>query len=82
VATQLIPEGSSLLAAADAWDVMTISRPYSIPKSPHAALAECIELTGIQFTATAVAALRALHGAGELGIDRPERSLDAPMGTA
>jgi diguanylate cyclase (GGDEF)-like protein len=82
VATHLIPEGSSLLAAADAWDVMTISRPYSIPKSPHAALAECIELTGIQFTATAVAALRALHGAGELGIDRPERSLDAPMGTA
>jgi putative nucleotidyltransferase with HDIG domain len=77
LAAHVIPEGSSLLAAADAWDVMTVSRPYSIPKSPHAALTECIELTGIQFTATAVAALKALHDIGGLGIERAEQSLDA-----
>ena len=28
-----IPEGAALLALADAWDVMTISRPYSRPKT-------------------------------------------------
>ena len=77
LAAHLIPEGSSLLAAADAWDVMTVSRPYSIPKSPHAALAECIELKGIQFTSAAVTALKALHDIGGLGIERAEQRLDA-----
>jgi diguanylate cyclase (GGDEF)-like protein len=61
-----IPEGSALLALADAWDVLTVSRPYSLPKSPAEALRECIELTGVQFAPTAVAALRALHDAGDL----------------
>ncbi|MHB8693088.1 MAG: diguanylate cyclase [Solirubrobacteraceae bacterium] len=77
LAAHLVPEGGSLLAAADAWDVMTVSRPYSIPKSPQAALAECIELTGIQFAATAVAALQALHDIGGLGIERAGQSLQA-----
>src|SRR5205085_872768 len=52
-----IPEGAALLAIADAWDVMTISRPYSSPKEVHEALEECRDLVGEQFTATAVAAL-------------------------
>jgi diguanylate cyclase (GGDEF)-like protein len=61
-----IPEGAALLAAADSWDVMTISRPYSHPKRADEALSECIELVGHQFTEAAVTALVALHTEGEL----------------
>jgi diguanylate cyclase (GGDEF)-like protein len=55
-----IPEGAALLAMADAWDVMTISRPYSAPKSPEEALAECLAAEGTQFTEEACAALLSL----------------------
>jgi putative nucleotidyltransferase with HDIG domain len=61
-----IPEGAALLAIADAWDVMTISRPYSSPKQVQEALEECRELVGEQFTPTAVAALLQLYESGEL----------------
>jgi diguanylate cyclase (GGDEF)-like protein/putative nucleotidyltransferase with HDIG domain len=61
-----IPEGAALLALADAWDVMTVSRSYSLPKPVDEALAECSSLVGAQFTAGAVVALRRLHAAGEL----------------
>jgi diguanylate cyclase (GGDEF)-like protein len=63
-----IPEGAALLAAADSWDVMTISRPYSLPKSADEALTECIGLVGRQFTRTAIEALVELHTEGELGV--------------
>ena len=36
---------------------MVASRPYSLPKTPAEALAECRSLRGEQFTAAAVAAL-------------------------
>ncbi len=68
-----IPEGARLLALADAWDVMTVSRPYSLPKSVRDALAECRELIGLQFTQAAVAALEELHDRGEL--EAPEELL-------
>jgi diguanylate cyclase (GGDEF)-like protein len=61
-----IPAGAALLAVADAWDVMTVSRPYSVPKSPEAALAECRELVGTQFTPEAIEALLVLHEIGSL----------------
>ena len=61
-----IPEGGALLAVADAWDVMTVSRPYSLPKTVEEALGECVRLTGRQFTGGAVAALLNLHAAGQL----------------
>src|SRR5205085_4456442 len=61
-----IPEGAALLAAADAWDVMTVSRPFGTPKAPDEALAECLSLVGRQFTKTAVGALVQLHSGGEL----------------
>ena len=61
-----ISEGAALLAVADAWDVMTISRPYSSPKSIDEAFKECLELDGVQFMPRAVAALLELHAAGEL----------------
>jgi HD-GYP domain-containing protein (c-di-GMP phosphodiesterase class II) len=63
---QDIPEGAALLAVADAWDVMTASRPYSVPKAPQEALAEIRELAGAQFTETAVDALVAQYEAGSL----------------
>jgi diguanylate cyclase (GGDEF)-like protein len=70
-----ISEGAALLAAADAWDVMTQSRSYSLPKRPDDALAECVELIGRQFTKTAVGALVQLHATGEL--ERHEPALTA-----
>jgi diguanylate cyclase (GGDEF)-like protein/putative nucleotidyltransferase with HDIG domain len=62
-----IPEGGALLALADAWDVMTVSRPYGVPKELDTALAEVMELEGRQFTPAAVAAILQLYAAGELG---------------
>jgi diguanylate cyclase (GGDEF)-like protein len=67
-----IPAGAALLAVADAWDVMTVSRPYSVPKSPEDALAECCELAGAQFTAEAIDALRVVHANGTLRRLTPE----------
>ena len=61
-----IPTGAALLAVADAWDVMTVSRPYSVPKAPEEALAECRELAGAQFTPAAIEALDVLHDIGSL----------------
>jgi HD-GYP domain-containing protein (c-di-GMP phosphodiesterase class II) len=61
-----IPTGAALLAVADAWDVMTVSRPYSVPKAPEEALAECRELAGAQFTPEAIEALLVLHEIGSL----------------
>jgi putative nucleotidyltransferase with HDIG domain len=66
VASEL-SEGAALLALADAYDVMTASRPYSTPKDPADALAECRALVGEQFTAEAVAALESL-AAGRDGV--------------
>ncbi len=67
-----IPEGAALLAAADAWDAMTISRPYGDPKPDDEALGECIRLVGRQFTKTAISALTRLHAGGELRLDAVE----------
>jgi diguanylate cyclase (GGDEF)-like protein len=67
LAEQEIPEGAALLALADAFDVMTLSRPYSAPRSVPDALAECRELVGRQFCEEAVAALEALAESGALG---------------
>ncbi len=61
-----IPDGADLLALADAWDVMTVSRPYSSPRGSEEALSECIALIGRQFTQAAVNALVSLHASGEL----------------
>jgi diguanylate cyclase (GGDEF)-like protein len=71
-----IPEGGALLALADAWDVMTVSRPYGVPKSVDVALAECVSLAGKQFTDDAVAALLQLEGEGKLS---PEQVMAEPL---
>jgi HD-GYP domain-containing protein (c-di-GMP phosphodiesterase class II) len=49
-----IPEGAAIIALADSWDVMTVSRPYSPPKPPGLALTECQRLAGRQFRAALV----------------------------
>jgi len=71
-----IPAGAALLAVADAWDVMTFSRPYAKTKTPAQALAECRSLLGRQFTHGAVTALLAVHSADGLpsisGVDGGE----------
>jgi HD-GYP domain-containing protein (c-di-GMP phosphodiesterase class II) len=72
-----IPEGAALLALADAWDVMTSGRTYSSAKSVDAALRECAELVGRQFTRSAFGALLKLHAEGEL-----DRALDNQAGGA
>ncbi len=59
-----IPEGAALLAAADAFDVMTTARPYSAPRTPEQAVEEIRVLAGHQFSAAAVRALEAVVEAG------------------
>jgi diguanylate cyclase (GGDEF)-like protein len=61
-----VPEGASLLALADAWDVMVSDRSYSPPMDISEALAEAQAGAGTQFHASAVQALEALADRGEL----------------
>jgi HD-GYP domain-containing protein (c-di-GMP phosphodiesterase class II) len=58
-----IPEGASILAVCDAYDVMTSDRPYSAARSAEAAVAECREHRGRQFAPFAVDALAEVHDA-------------------
>jgi diguanylate cyclase (GGDEF)-like protein len=57
-----LSEGAGLLAAADAFDVMVSTRPYSPGRTIDDALRECRALVGQQFTADAVEALEAVYG--------------------
>jgi HD-GYP domain-containing protein (c-di-GMP phosphodiesterase class II) len=61
-----VPEGASLLALADAWDVMVSDRSYSAPMTVEAALAEARARAGTQFAVTAVEALESLARRGDL----------------
>lgn len=55
-----IPLGAALIAVADAWDAMTVSRVYADAREPGDALAECVRLAGRQFDLEVVEALRAV----------------------
>jgi diguanylate cyclase (GGDEF)-like protein/putative nucleotidyltransferase with HDIG domain len=61
-----VPEGASLLALADAWDVMVSDRSYSAPMTAEAALAEARARAGTQFAVIAVEALESLARRGDL----------------
>jgi diguanylate cyclase (GGDEF)-like protein len=61
-----ISEGAALLAMADAFDAMTVSRIYGRRKDLEEAVAECRELMGRQFTYTAVRALEVVYDKGML----------------
>ncbi|MGA2009261.1 MAG: PAS domain S-box protein [Solirubrobacteraceae bacterium] len=64
-----IPEGARLLAVADAWDAMTVARPYGAPRSASEALNELRTLSATQFCPVAAALMIALHDQG--AEDRP-----------
>jgi diguanylate cyclase (GGDEF)-like protein len=59
-----IPDGAAILGVADAYDAMTVARPYSAPLLAAEALEECRRLSGVQFDADAVAALESLLALG------------------
>jgi diguanylate cyclase (GGDEF)-like protein/putative nucleotidyltransferase with HDIG domain len=61
-----VPEGASLLALADAWDVMVSDRSYSAPMTVEDALAEARARSGTQFAPCAVQALESLAQRGDL----------------
>jgi diguanylate cyclase (GGDEF)-like protein len=61
-----IPDGARLLAVADAWDAMTVARPYGVPLPPPDAFAECLNQDGRQFAPDAIAALRRVERSGAL----------------
>jgi diguanylate cyclase (GGDEF)-like protein/putative nucleotidyltransferase with HDIG domain len=61
-----VPEGASLLALADAWDVMVSDRSYRAPMTLEEALAEAHACAGTQFDVGAVEALDTLAQRGEL----------------
>ncbi|CAB4916595.1 unannotated protein [freshwater metagenome] len=60
-------EGARLLAVADAWDAMTVARPYGSPRPIAEAVEEMKRGTGGQFAPDAVAALLVLVERGALG---------------
>jgi HD-GYP domain-containing protein (c-di-GMP phosphodiesterase class II) len=55
-----IPDGAKILGVADAYDAMTVARPYAAPLLPAEAIEECRRLSGAQFDPDAVAALGAV----------------------
>ena len=59
-ATQ-IPDGAALLAVADAWDAMTVARPYGAARPRRRALTEMRRGTDTQFTPSALDALFTLQ---------------------
>jgi diguanylate cyclase (GGDEF)-like protein/PAS domain S-box-containing protein/putative nucleotidyltransferase with HDIG domain len=68
IAEEEIEDGARILAVADAWDVMVSVRPYSGPRSPADALAECRAEAGHQFCPEVVAALERLVAAEALPV--------------
>jgi diguanylate cyclase (GGDEF)-like protein len=55
------PEGAAILAVADAFDAMTVSRPYGVPLTLEDGLRECRRAAGTQFRRDVVEALLAVH---------------------
>ena len=66
-----IPQGAQIIALADAWDAMTVARPYGIPRTLRAALGECRRGVDRQWGAEVVEALERLWAADSL--DAPRR---------
>jgi two-component system, cell cycle response regulator len=56
LAGESIPLGARIVAVADAFDAMTSARPYSLPRTPDAAMDELRRCAGTQFDARVVEA--------------------------
>lgn len=61
LARDQIPDGAQVLAVADAWDAMTVSRSYGRPLSHDEALRECLDSAGHQFAPAVIDALSTLE---------------------
>ncbi len=59
-----IPDGAAILGVADAYDAMTVARPYSAPLLPVEALEECRRLAGEQFDSEVVEAVETVLALG------------------
>lgn len=66
-----IPKGARILALADAWDVMTVARIYSEPRSLTGAVEECRGEAGKQFWTPAVDVLERLVRDDLVTVDGP-----------
>jgi len=62
-----VPDGARIIAVAEAWDVMVHGRPWSAPRDPADALAECRVERGAQFAPEVVDALPAALAAAPGG---------------
>jgi diguanylate cyclase (GGDEF)-like protein/PAS domain S-box-containing protein len=61
-----IPEGARILAVAEAWDAMTVARPFGVPLNEKQAVDEVRAQAGGQFCPAAAQALVDLQRAGRL----------------
>ena len=66
VAGSEISEGASLMAVADAWDAMTVARPYGSPRPIAEAIEEMRRGIDRQWARRSVEALLELHARGSL----------------
>lgn len=71
VAGSEISEGASLMAVADAWDAMTVARPYGTPRPIAEAIEEMRRGMDRQWARRSVEALLELHARGSLGPSGP-----------
>ncbi len=73
-----IPLGAALIAVADAWDAMTVSRVYADAREPGDALAKCVRLAGRQFDLDVVEALRTVLAPDAHAAERTRTSTGLP----
>jgi HD-GYP domain-containing protein (c-di-GMP phosphodiesterase class II) len=66
-----IPLLPRIIAVADTFDALTTNRPYQQAHSPADALKIIHNLSGKRLDPTAVAAITAIYGRGEIRITRP-----------
>jgi putative nucleotidyltransferase with HDIG domain len=64
LSAEQIDAGAALLAQADAFEAIVTRRVYSPARTVAEAVAECVSLSGLQFSPMATEALRALSASG------------------
>ena len=72
-----IPLAARIIAVADTYDAMTVSRPYRTGLPHERATAEILAGTGTQFCPRVVAAFRALAGSGRFSLEIAEEAVRA-----
>lgn len=72
-----IPLLPRIIAVADTFDALTTNRPYQQAHDPEAALRIIHSLSGKRLDPTAVAAITAIYGRGEIRIQKPTPGIPA-----